>query len=74
MTVLFGTVEYFEQEFEYYLADGQKRNQLKDEIDAIHSKLENEILHDFICDEKLREECLQNLSDACNKLTEDLLV
>ncbi|HAQ06126.1 MAG TPA: hypothetical protein DCR24_00775 [Bacillus bacterium] len=74
MTVLFGTVEYFEREFEYYLAEVQKRNKLQDEIDAIHSKLKNEIMHDFICDENLREECLQNLSDACNKLTENLLV
>nr|WP_210365792.1 hypothetical protein [Bacillus sp. REN3] len=74
MTVLFGTVEYFEQEIEHYLADVAEKQRIREEIYKIQSKLEDELLHDFICDEKLRKECLRNLADAFNKLKQDLAV
>ncbi|WP_226085691.1 MULTISPECIES: hypothetical protein [Mesobacillus] len=74
MTVLFGTVEYFEQEIEFHLTEIEKREKFREEIQQIQRKLEEELRNDFICDEKLRMECLQNLSNACNKLTEDYVV
>ena len=74
MTVLFGTVENFEREIEFHLAEVEKRERLQEEINQIQVMLEEELLNDFICDEKLRMECLQNLSNACNRLTEDYLV
>jgi hypothetical protein len=74
LTVLFGTVEYFEREIEFHLSEVEKRERLKEEINQIQMKLEEELLNDFICDEKLRVECLQNLSNACSKLTEDYVV
>jgi len=74
LTVLFGTVEYFEREIEFHLTDVEKRERFRDEIEQIQMKLEEELRNDFICDEKLRGECLENLSNACNKLTEDYVV
>jgi hypothetical protein len=74
LTVLFGTVEYFEREIEFHLAEVEKRDRFMEEINQIQLKLEQELLNDFICDEKLRMECLQNLSNACSKLTEDYVV
>jgi hypothetical protein len=71
LTVLFGTVEYFEREIEFHLSEVEKRERIQEEINEIQYKLEQELLNDFICDEKLRIECLQNLSNACSKLTED---
>jgi hypothetical protein len=74
LTVLFGTVEYFEQEIEFHLTETEKREKFREEIQQIQMKLEEELRNDFICDEKLRVECLQNLSNACSKLTEDYVV
>jgi hypothetical protein len=74
LTVLFGTIEYFEREIEFHLAEVEKRERLQEEISQIQVKLEEELLNDFICDEKLRMECLQNLSNACSKLTGDYVV
>ncbi|RID82408.1 hypothetical protein D1953_18160 [Peribacillus asahii] len=72
MTVLFGTVEYFEQEVLRYLSVNQMGRWTKeDEISLVYSKLEDEILYDFICHEKLRIEYLKNLTFACNKLKID---
>ncbi|MCM3125095.1 hypothetical protein QNH36_20105 [Mesobacillus sp. AQ2] len=74
MTVLFGTVEYFEREIEFHLTDVEKRERFQEEIQQIQMKLEEELRNDFICDERLRRECLENLSNACSKLTEDYVV
>ncbi|MGE7766971.1 hypothetical protein [Peribacillus sp. NPDC096540] len=69
MTVLFGTVEYFEQEMLRHLEICQMGKWTKeDEISLIYSRLENEILFDFVCDEKVRIECLKNLAYADKRL------
>ena len=65
MTVLFGTVEYFERE----IMKGLKCNiSLLD----ITTKLEDELLYDFICDERIRVECLNNLQTAINMFKQDI--
>jgi hypothetical protein len=61
VTVLFGTVEYFEREFLRYAAKSHSNN----EILTAFLRLKDELLHDFICSEGLRKECLENLSTAC---------
>ncbi|MGW6383784.1 hypothetical protein, partial [Peribacillus butanolivorans] len=69
MTVLFGTVEYFEQEMLRHLEISRMGKWTKeDEISLIYSRLENEILYDFVCDEKVRIECLKNLAYADKRL------
>ncbi|PLR96810.1 hypothetical protein [Bacillus sp. T33-2] len=71
MTVLFGTVEYFEREIRDYLSSNQINSSIvAEEISQIQTKLENEILYDFICDERIRVECLQNLTYACDRLAD----
>lgn len=60
MRPLFGTVEYFEQKIETYLTNKKLKNKEK-HIKEIVSKLEKEIRHDFICHERIKKECLNNL-------------
>ncbi|MBG9452150.1 hypothetical protein ABE67_23015 [Cytobacillus firmus] len=60
MRPLFGTVEYFEQKIDAYLTNKKLKNKEK-HIKEIVSKLEKEIRHDFICHERIRKECLNNL-------------
>ena len=68
MTVLFGTVKFFEREIINYLDE----NQLKDASEAplykITAKLENEIKYDFVCHERIRLECLNNLKYAVDMI------
>ncbi len=61
MSVLFGTVEYFEKEIKEYLTDHQVEEVTEDHLSIITSKLETELLYDFVCDEKIRRQCLNNL-------------
>lgn len=69
MTVLYGSVEYFESEILSYLEKNQIRALTKEDyISIIHSGLEYEVMYDFVVDEKHRGECLQNLSSAREKL------
>lgn len=65
MTVLFGSVEFFEREMLDY---AKKKQFVEDSIMTKYLSLKHELLYDFICDEKLRIQCLQNLSIAYQKL------
>ena len=64
MTVLFGTVEYFEREIINYLNDSRLKGISDISLSDISSKLEYEILNDFICHERIRLECFNNLKYA----------
>lgn len=70
MGVIFGTVEYFEKEIKAYLANNRVKESKPERLKAITSKLENELLYDFSCHERLRQECLKNLSKAYGKMTQ----
>jgi hypothetical protein len=69
--VLFGTVEYFEQEITNYLSNDYYKGEQEESFSTIASKLEHEILYDFPCHERLRKECLENLIRACNKVNNE---
>lgn len=71
MTVLFGTVEYFEREIMNYLNDRQLKGISDVPLSDIISKLKSEILYDFICDESIRLECLNNLDYTINTLKQN---
>ncbi|WP_230128144.1 hypothetical protein [Bacillus sp. CECT 9360] len=70
MTVLFGTVEFFEREILNYAGNNQLVKLGDEDITIIYSRMEDELKYDFICDEKLRVECLENLSLAYNRILE----
>ncbi|RFU66820.1 hypothetical protein [Bacillus sp. V59.32b] len=70
MTVLFGTVEFFEREILNYAGNHQLEKLGDEDITIIYSRMEDELKYDFICDEKLRVECLENLSLAYNRILE----
>lgn len=70
MTVLFGTVEYFEREMYNYLNENQLKEINGDSLAVIISKLQKEILYDFVCDERIRLECIENLKYAISLITQ----
>jgi hypothetical protein len=65
VTILFGTAEYFEREFLTYAARNNLNQMNNDQILMIYSRLKNELLNDFVCEESIRKECIQNLERAC---------
>jgi hypothetical protein len=67
VTVLFGTIEHFEREFLTYAAKNHLIRLSNNEVLSIYSILKDELLHDFICAEEIRLECLENLTRACSK-------
>jgi hypothetical protein len=71
LTVLFGTVEFFEREILNYAINHQLRKIEDDHVSIIYSRMEDELKYDFVCDEKLRVECLENLSAAYQKILEN---
>ena len=74
MKTLFGTIEYFEQEILNKPQD-QTQHLSKDEIlQSSYEQLEYEVLHNFICDEKVRLECLQNLVKAYERLHQKIVL
>lgn len=71
MTVLFGTVEYFEREFMDYLSKvypiyGSKEDSLK----VIYSRIENNLFEGFVCGEIIKKEYFKNLLSAYEKFKE----
>lgn len=64
---LYGTVEYFEQKIEKYLANKQLKKNKKERISEIVSELENEIRYDFTCHDRIKKECLENLFKVSKK-------
>lgn len=67
MTTLFGTVEYFEREFATYTEKNNLIRLSDDQISALYSSLEYELLYNFVCSESIRMECFKNLAKAFSK-------
>lgn len=65
VTILFGSVEYFEREFLTFAAINNLNQLTNDHILMIYSRIKNELLNDFVCEENIRMECFQNLERAC---------
>jgi hypothetical protein len=68
MDVIFGTIEYFEKEIVNYLSEVDLSESTDECLSFITSKLKTEILYDFVCDERIRTQCLDNLFDAKNNV------
>ncbi|MGG3798532.1 hypothetical protein [Metabacillus fastidiosus] len=68
--MLFGTVEYFEREIYNYLNENQFKKISEDSLYVITSQLKKEILYDFVCDERIRLECLENLTYAISMISQ----
>ena len=68
MTALFGSVEYFEKEIQNDAAQNHLNKLTHDDISMIYSRLKSELLNDFVCDERIRVECLENLTQASCRL------
>jgi hypothetical protein len=66
LTVLFGTVKYFERELLSHLKNRQEFE--VGALDNIYLSLRVEVLNNFVCDEVIRERFLENLFSAFNDL------
>lgn len=69
MNVLFGSVEYFEQELQKVAAQNHLNTMTHEDISMIYSTLKYELLHDFVCAERIRVECIENLTQAFCRLS-----
>lgn len=68
MTAFFGTVEYFEREFRSFAAKRNLSRLTNDQILMAYFRFKKELLNNFVCDERVRLECFQNLERACFKI------
>jgi hypothetical protein len=71
LTVLFGTVEYFQNEILNFLKKNRLAKVSKEQVVDIYSTLKHELLNDFVCTEKVQIECLQNLMIANNRFLDE---
>ncbi|MGF2617920.1 hypothetical protein FZC84_12825 [Rossellomorea vietnamensis] len=75
MTVLFGSVEYFERELNDYLVNQELSHlSIGQKIELTYTTIKEDIAHNFICSDTLREECLDNLNKAYKKVSGSLCV
>jgi hypothetical protein len=73
MSVLFGSVEYYERELLHTVEQNQVNTRADEQISKTYAKLKRELLHDFVCEEKIRTECLENLTKAfCRRFNSDM--
>ncbi|MUK89694.1 hypothetical protein GMD78_15095 [Ornithinibacillus sp. L9] len=71
MTVLFGTIEYFENEIKEILTITMNQAEhlsKMDVIKTIYEGLKSEISNDFVCEESFRKDCLHNLDSAYERM------
>ncbi|HEY2422252.1 MAG TPA: hypothetical protein VGI04_12580 [Neobacillus sp.] len=67
MYELFGTIEYFEKEMLSLAKRRSFTRMAPEHVMEIHAKIEDEIVNDFICDDKIKKECLENLTLASQR-------
>jgi hypothetical protein len=68
VTVLFGSVEYYERELLHEADQNHVNRHADDAISMTYFRLKNELLNDFVCEERIRVECLENLTQAFGRL------
>ncbi|MGD7023330.1 hypothetical protein ACQCVK_12090 [Rossellomorea vietnamensis] len=75
MTVLFGSVEYFERELNDFLAHQELSHlSIGQRLELTYTTVKEDLAHNFICSETFREECLNNLIKAYNKVCSSFCV
>jgi hypothetical protein len=74
VTILYGTVEYYERQIADYL-DRNQTNKLDEELNIIFLELEKEIFFDnFLHNEKIRVKFLKNLTIAVAQIKDKLQI
>ncbi|THE12357.1 hypothetical protein E1I69_11695 [Bacillus timonensis] len=65
MTVLFGTVEYFEKEIVNQMSNDQLQNlTASNSLECAYSSVKSEITNVFVCSDIFRKDLLVNLEKA----------
>ncbi|WP_088104780.1 hypothetical protein [Halalkalibacter urbisdiaboli] len=69
MTVLFGTVEYFEKEIVNHMSNEQLQDlSINKSLEIAYSSTKNDILNVFICSDIIRKDLFKNLEKAYEKV------
>jgi hypothetical protein len=71
---LFGSIEYFEKEMLSFAKRRSYSEMAREHVMEIHSKIEDELVNDFICDDKIKKQCLENLNIASQKFLDKQLI
>lgn len=64
----FGSVEYFEKEIEENLISEKPNRISEEQFSIIAARLKKELVDNFVCEENIRKECLDNLFFAIKKM------
>jgi hypothetical protein len=64
----FGSVEYFEKEITENLSQKKSGRISEEQFSAIAARLKKELSDDFVCEENIRKECMDNLIYAIKRL------
>ena len=67
LKVLFGSIEYFEKEMMSFAKKESSIHLAREQVLKIYSEMKDELMNDFICDERIKKECLHNLNLASQR-------
>ncbi|RFB14847.1 hypothetical protein DZB84_15565 [Bacillus sp. HNG] len=74
MTVLFGTVEYFEKEIVDQMSTEKLQNlTISNSLEFAYSSVKNEIMNVFICSDIFRKDLLVNIEKAYEKVRSSMV-
>ena len=65
--MFFGSIEYFEREMMSFAKRRSNNRLASEQAMEIYSELKDELMNDFICDERIKKECLHNLNLASQR-------
>ena len=65
--MFFGSIEYFEKEMMNFAKRRSYIYLAREQVMEIYSELKDELMNDFICDERIKKECLHNLNLASQR-------
>ncbi|WP_019153796.1 hypothetical protein [Robertmurraya massiliosenegalensis] len=70
MTVLFGSIEYFEKEIVQHMSNDPYRHlSASKQLEASYEWIKDELANVFICSETTKKDLLENLSKAYEKVS-----
>lgn len=67
LKVFFGSIEYFEKEIMSFAKRRSYIHLAREEVMEIYSELKDELMNDFICEDHIKKECINNLNLASQR-------
>ncbi|WP_413307739.1 hypothetical protein AA0X95_08290 [Bacillus sp. 1P10SD] len=67
LKMFFGSIEYFEKEITRFAKKERSVHLSREQVMEIYSEMKDELMNDFICDERIKKECIHNLNLASQR-------